>query len=761
MKHFYTSLAFKIGAIIVLAEILVLSLVGFICIFRFSKDMDKRIRARIWVPGALMNAELLSLNSMKDKERMEDLVGGEILDALAVNMDGIVIASHHPGRLDRTIADIPGAAPHLFNTEKPEKKFLSGDGHITAVSPVFVPGKRTPRFFLYIKVGTNLVRSEKYSWFLFFLFGSICAVVVTSIIIITIFNLFILKRISGLLKAVQQVKNGNLGVRVKENGYWDEITELQGGINSMTASLQEKIRDLETEIAERKRIQKEYRKAKDEANNANRARSQFIANMSHEIRTPLNAVSGFSELLSAQITEGRQKNYLDGIKTAGKCLLILINDLLDLSKIEAGMMKIRREPVNPRMIFDEIEQIFQVELDAKRLKLIVDIDRNMPATLMFDQTKLRQILVNIMGNAVKFTEKGFVKLSSEIIHAMDAPDRIDLIIYVQDTGIGIPDEAQAAIFESFRQQDGQSTRKYDGAGLGLSISKRLIEMMNGRITVKSKVGKGTTFKIVLRSIAASPSSEDSGENEIASGTEVFFEKATVLVVDDIESDLARTRELLEEMNLQVFAAKNEGEARLLVRERPPDLVIAGAGAFPSDGVDLARKIKENPETRNAPIIALSAPGTSDDETMTMDDPFDGRLPKPVSKHALVSELSLHLNHSESEETAGNARGTPEADKELAIEEIERLPDLMKILREEIAPDLEYLKGVMKMSEIAKKCDRLSALGEEYQARGLVAYAEELLGSTRSFDIANIEKRIVEFPGLMETLEKQNTPPGVG
>jgi len=271
-------------------------------------------------------------------------------------------------------------------------------------------------------------------------------------------------------------------------------------------------------LAERKQAEKALKQAKEAAEAANRAKSEFLANMSHEIRTPLNAVIGFSDLLSSQINSDKQKNYLSSIKKAGKTLLSLINDILDLSKIEAGRLEIQSETINPILIFTELEQIFALKIAEKRLEFIIDID--LPATLVLDQTRLRQVLFNLLGNAIKFTEQGDIKLSAHIRSQENDSRKVDLIIAVADTGIGIPKDQQNVIFEYFQQQDGQTTRKYGGTGLGLAITKRLVEMMNGQISVRSE--QGSVFEITLRDVEV-PTTEPARDDCI------FVKKATPII----------------------------------------------------------------------------------------------------------------------------------------------------------------------------------------------------------------------------------------
>ncbi|MCP4152261.1 MAG: HAMP domain-containing protein, partial [bacterium] len=227
----------------------------------------------------------------------------------------------------------------------------------------------------------------------------------------------------------------------------------------------------EKRAEELKRDRDEAELARKGAEAANKAKSEFIANMSHEIRTPLNAVLGFTELLDSQITDKKQKNYLESIKAGGKSLLTLINDILDLSKIEAGRMEVHKEPVNLKTIFDEIERIFSLKISRKKLDFIIDIEPGIPGRLILDEIHLRQILLNLIGNAVKFTEVGYIKVSVRKSFFREDIKCLNLIITVEDTGIGISEDQKEKIFEAFLQHDGQEMRKYGGTGLGLAITK--------------------------------------------------------------------------------------------------------------------------------------------------------------------------------------------------------------------------------------------------------------------------------------------------
>ena len=446
-------------------------------------------------------------------------------------------------------------------------------------------------------------------------------------------------------------------------------------------------------LLERNQAREELLRAKEVAEAASQAKSEFLANMSHEIRTPMNAILGFSDILASQVVDKQQKNYLESIRIAGKSLLTLINDILDLSKIEAGRMDLHCEYIDLRKICYEIEQIFSQKILEKHLDFIVEIAPDLPSALLSDESWIRQILLNLIGNAVKFTDKGGVKLTVRLIQKNDGQGGDDLFISVQDTGIGIEESQQDIIFESFRQQDGQRTRKYEGTGLGLTITKRLVEMMNGDITLRSTAGKGSEFMITLHDIQSdallvvNSSQENTGDS-----TRKRFQASRVMVVDNTGANRQLFRLFLYESGLEVIEMKNGEEALISAEKSPPQVIFMDIKMPGMDGYETLRRLREKPTAKHISVIAFTASKNIVEKERIEKAGFDGCLFKPVDRHSLFIELARFIPCSETEPNAL----LPEAIQDTNLSGIERLPELILRLNGEIAEMWQGLQGAMEM-----------------------------------------------------------------
>ncbi|MBU1172722.1 MAG: hypothetical protein KKD44_24450 [Proteobacteria bacterium] len=375
---------------------------------------------------------------------------------------------------------------------------------------------------------SSIVKKETSKRFNHIIFQVTLAGFVIAVIISTLLVTF-LSRLKGHLAKLHHfmtiIGKGDFTEKLDIPGN-DELSWIAHAVNKTTEALANMHEELEQRLHE-------ISLAKEKAEAANRTKGIFLANMSHEIRTPLNAVIGFSELLSTLVSDKKQKSYLASIQTAGNCLLTLLNDILDLSKIEADKIKIQYSSCALHTMLNDVAQVFSLQASQKEIQFYSDIDEALPGSLLLDEIRLRQVLFNIVGNAVKFTRKGHIKLSAKVIEHNLNPV-FDLHISVEDTGMGIPEHEIERIFDSFEQQEQQDNAIYGGTGLGLTISRRLVEMMNGRIWVDSLVDRGSTFHILIRDVKISLDEPFIRHTEIHHQG-IRFGKRKVLVVDDIES----------------------------------------------------------------------------------------------------------------------------------------------------------------------------------------------------------------------------------
>ena len=497
------------------------------------------------------------------------------------------------------------------------------------------------------------------------------------------------------------------------------------------------------DITDRVHVLEELKKAKNLAEVANRSKSEFLANISHEIRTPLNSVLGFTELLEDSITQETEKQYLDAIKTSGKNLLTLINDLLDLSKIEAGKLSLHFDFLDLKKLLDEIRQIFSLRLIQKNLRYVEWIDPSFPSYIYSDESRLRQILINLVGNAVKFTNDGgqiTIKIDFE---KGSGPNTINMKISVADTGIGIPKEAYNLIFESFRQHSQMDTRKYEGTGLGLPITKKLVEALKGSIFVDSIVGRGSNFTIILPDVEVQEEILTPELNLNSKKAETGRKK--ILLQDFTGRFLSDYKDFMPMFGFIEFFT--------FYRNPSPDQndIIA---VFVVTGLDhsiINEKLhyfKEHSRLKDLPLVLLT-------ETLSMQVHDEAKriadliLIMPCDIHSMMRQINQLLHITDSEPDSADSVKVEEKSSRDGV-----IVSLLGELQTHLYSQWEGFLTKQPLKEIRIFANRVRELGASNRNDLLFDYGNSLITSLDEFNIETLRERLAKFPGILNQLKSE-------
>ena len=480
-----------------------------------------------------------------------------------------------------------------------------------------------------------------------------------------------------------------------------------------------------------------------QARRASEEKSVFLASMSHEIRTPMNAIFGFTQLLSETVRQPLERQYVHAIKQSGQALLDLIDDVLDLSRIEAGKLQLNPRPTDVAEVVDQVLLMFQPMATERGLALVADLDALADPVLVFDGTRVRQVLINLASNAIKYTEQGSVTVGARTRPGWTAEMR-ELEVWVADTGVGIDPAQRERIFEPFEQSVGADGVSREGTGLGLAIVRRLVELMGGSIDLASTPGEGSRFAITLPNLPTAPREAVGVDFSLHSGDFDSLPPLKVLVVDDVAWNREVVAAYLRNTHHELRQAADGREAIDVAREYRPDVVLMDIRMPKMGGLEALAALRAEPELAHTRVLAVTASALESEEDRVRRS-FDDYLRKPYLPEDLRRALLRQFGLSGSE--AGEGVEADAATAEAAAPPPPLVLDagLREDLRSWQAETLPQLRAGMRMGEIARGAEHLRRLGEAVGHAPLAGHAQALSAAVAAFDVSEVTRLLDTVP----------------
>jgi signal transduction histidine kinase/CheY-like chemotaxis protein len=599
----------------------------------------------------MTQAEIIGYNSAGAMEFKDEPAATATLSALTAKEDIVSAVLYKPdGKIFAHYIRGNSNLPANLPANSQEQGYRFEGGYLEVFHDVTLNGERLGTLFLQSDLRQWSERAKRYA-----------NILIIFVLVSGLFAFFVSSKLQGLISrpilhledTMRMVSaNKNYGVRAVKS-YGDEIGRLIDGFNTMLSEIQQRdtalrstngelktrTQELEEEISHRKQTQEELLNAKHAAEEANRAKSTFLANMSHELRTPLNAIIGYSEMLEEETRDsGKVENAQDlkKIQAAGKHLLSLINDVLDLSKIEAGKMGLHLETFDVAQVIEEMVTTLQPAAAKNGNTIHVRLADNV-SVIKADITKVRQILFNLLSNACKFTDHGTIAVDVDQIKV----DKRDWIQFrVSDTGIGISAKQKENLFQEFAQADASIARKYGGTGLGLAITHRFVQLMKGRINVESEPGRGAIFTVQLPAQVVMETTESAPSEGISDVpfSESKIDLNTILVIDDDPAVRDLMTRFLSKLDFNVVSAANGEEGFRLAKQIRPLLITLDVVMPECDGWTVLSRLKSDAQLAEIPVIMVTI---VDNETKGIDLGASNYLIKPVKRDRLADLVEKH------------------------------------------------------------------------------------------------------------------------
>lgn len=688
--------------------------------------------------------------------------------------------------------DLPPAELHP-ETAKNGYRFIDFR-HMEVIQSVTVGGHHIGS--IYVRANTQDMQAQ------LFHFAHIAVYVLASAMVVAILLSMGLQRgisrpISALTQAAQRITSADdYSIRVDMaagaefrtlqtafNRMLDHIQKSENALQQAHNELEERVvartQELSLEITRRKRIQEDLERAKEVAESANRAKSEFLANVSHEIRTPLNGIIGFTDLLlkdDNQCTAEDRRDYLDTIRRSGVHLVELINDVLDLSKIEAGRMEVERIPLSPHDVISEVVSVLRVRAQEKGLSIGYEWSTGLPDRIESDPARLRQLLMNLIGNAIKFTEKGSIRVVAGMTKALQAQLQIDVI----DSGIGIPEEKLDTIFEPFTQADTSVTRRFGGTGLGLAISRKIAAALGGKLSLVSRLNEGSTFTVTINPgrlynarILTSPPVIKHREPPPLDQT-IVLPPAKILVVDDGDTNRKLVRLILQRAGAQVTLVENGLQAVQAAEKEAFDVILMDMQMPVMDGYTATRTLRS--QGSEVPIVALTAHAMKGDDEKCKAAGCTGYMAKPIDADQLLATLSPLLANvarvsppatqnsppptrpaADIGRSAPNLAGsTTSTDHQPPIYSSLPMDDLeFREIVQEFLERLQEKLSAMRVARAGGQCEELRQLAHWLKGSGGTAGFPMFTEPAKTLELLAKENRLAEIDHCLDVIQRIN------